>query len=119
MSSPPRRVLPHNLDAEASVLGGILLRNDVLSQLDTLEVDDFYDPRHKAVFAAMRNLEATAKPIDLVTLEAELQKIGKLDAIGGVAFLGELALRVPTPENVSHYAEIVSDKHAARKLMLA
>jgi replicative DNA helicase len=117
--STGKRVLPHNLDAEASVLGGVLLRNDVLTQLDTLEVDDFYDPRHKAVFGAMRNLEATSKPIDLVTLEVELEKVGKLDAIGGVAFLGELALRVPTPENVQHYAEIVSDKHAARKLMLA
>ena len=114
-----KRVLPHNLDAEASVLGGILLRNELLTQLDTLETDDFYDPRHKAVFAAMRNLEATAKPIDVVTLEHELEKVGKLDAIGGVAFLGELALRVPTPENVVHYAEIVTDKHAARKLMLA
>lgn len=117
--STGKRVLPHNLDAEASVLGGVLLRNDVLTQLDTLEVDDFYDPRHKAVFGAMRNLEATSKPIDLVTLEVELDKVGKLDAIGGVAFLGELALRVPTTDNVSHYAEIVSDKHAARKLMLA
>jgi replicative DNA helicase len=114
-----KRVLPHNLDAEASVLGGILLRNELLSQLDTLEVDDFYDPRHKAVFGAMRNLEAVAKPIDVVTLEAELDKGGKLDAIGGVAYIGELALRVPTPDNVSHYAEIVGDKHAARKLMLA
>jgi replicative DNA helicase len=113
------RVLPHNLDAEASVLGGILLRPDVLQSLDTLEVDDFYDPRHKAVFAAMRNLEATTRPIDVVTLEVELEKVGKLDAIGGVAFLGELALKVPTPDNVVHYAEIVSDKHAARKLMLA
>ena len=114
-----KRVLPHNLDAEASVLGGILLRNEVLTNLDVLEVDDFYDPRHKAVFAAMRNLEATAKPIDLVTLEAELDKAGKLEPIGGVAFLGELALRVPTVDNVTHYADIVSDKHAARKLMLA
>jgi replicative DNA helicase len=119
MSTQPRRVLPHNLDAESSVLGGVLLRNDVLAQLDTIEVDDFYDPRHKAVFAAMRNLEAAAKPIDLVTLEAELDKIGKLDVIGGVGFLGELAMRVPTVDNVVHYAEIVTDKHAARKLMLA
>src|SRR5690349_12484922 len=100
MSSQGKRVLPHNLDAEGSVLGGILLRNDVLTSLDTLEVDDFYDPRHKAVFAAMRNLEAVSRPIDVVTLEAELEKTGKLDAIGGVAFLGELVLRVPTPENV-------------------
>ncbi len=114
-----RRVLPHNLDAEASVLGGIILRNDVLSQLDTIEVEDFYDHRHKVVFEAIRNLEATARPIDVVTLEVEIEKAGKLDAIGGIAFLGELTLRVPTADNVVAYAEIVTDKHQARKLMLA
>ena len=117
--SRDRRVLPHNLDAEASVLGGILLRNDVLTQLDTIEVEDFYDHRHKIVFQAIRNLEATAKPIDVVTLEVEIEKVGKLDAIGGISFLGDLALRVPTADNVVTYAEIVVDKNQARKLMLA
>src|SRR6185295_12713107 len=114
-----RRVLPHNVEAEASILGGIILRNEVLTHLDTIEVEDFYDNRHKVVFQAIRNLEATARPIDIVTLENEIQKAGKLDAIGGVAFLGELTLRVPTVDNVMAYAEIVSDKHQARKLMLA
>ncbi|HMG19844.1 MAG TPA: replicative DNA helicase [Kofleriaceae bacterium] len=114
-----RRVLPHNLDAEASILGGVLLRNDVLTQLDTLEVEDFYDHKHKVVFQAVRNLEAAARPIDVVTLENEIAKSGKLEAIGGVAFLGELTLRVPTADNVLAYAEIVTDKHQARKLMLA
>ncbi|HUJ63739.1 MAG TPA: replicative DNA helicase [Kofleriaceae bacterium] len=114
-----RRVLPHNLDAEASILGGVILRNEVLAQLDTLEVDDFYDHRHKVVFQAVRALEASARPIDVVTLEAEIEKQGKLDAIGGIAFLGELALRVPTADNVLAYAEIVTDRHQARKLMLA
>jgi replicative DNA helicase len=114
-----RRVLPHNLDAEAGVLGGVLLRNEVLTQLDTIEVEDFYDHKHKVVFQAIRNLEATARPIDVVTLENEIAKSGKLEAIGGVAFLGELTLRVPTADNVVAYAEIVTDKHQARKLMLA
>ncbi|HLL21874.1 MAG TPA: replicative DNA helicase [Kofleriaceae bacterium] len=114
-----RRVLPHNLDAEASILGGVILRNEVLSNLDTLEVDDFYDMKHKIVFGAIRALEAAAKPIDVVTLENEIEKQGKLDAIGGIAFLGELALRVPTADNVVTYAEIVTDKNQARKLMLA
>lgn len=101
------------------MLGGVLLRNEILSQLDTIDTEDFYDHRHKVVFAAMRALEAGAKPIDVVTLENEIAKTGKLEAIGGMAFLGELALRVPTPDNVLHYAEIVTDKHQARKLMLA
>jgi replicative DNA helicase len=111
--------LPHSPDAEASILGGIILRNELLAQLDTLEVEDFYDHRHKVVFQAMRNLEATARPIDVVTIENEVEKAGKLDAIGGIAFLGELALRVPTADNVAAYTEIVVDKHQARKLMLA
>jgi replicative DNA helicase len=114
-----KRVLPHNLDAEASILGGILLRNEVLSNLELLEPEDFYDPRHKVVFSCVRALESVNKPIDVVTIEEELEKIGKLDAIGGMAFLGELAMRVPTPDNVMHYAAIVQDKHSARKLMLA
>src|SRR5688572_344393 len=114
-----RRVLPHDTDAEASILGGVILRNDLLVHLESLEVDDFYELRHQVVWQAVRNLEAAGKPIDIVTLRSEIDKQGKLDAIGGAAFLGELQLRVPTPDNVMAYAEIVSDKHQARKLMLA
>ncbi|HTR53512.1 MAG TPA: replicative DNA helicase [Kofleriaceae bacterium] len=117
--SRDRRVLPHNVDAEASILGGILLRNEVLLQLETLEVDDFYHFPHKVVFEAVRNLEASARPIDVVTLENEVAKQGKLEAIGGVAFLGELALRVPTVDNVLAYSDIVRDHSQARKLILA
>src|SRR4051812_49346607 len=114
-----RRVLPHNLDAEASILGGVILRNEVLLHLESLETDDFYDHKHKVVFEAIRNLEATAKPIDVVTLENEIEKTGKLDAVGGIAFLGELTLRVPTADNVIAYTEIVRDHSQARKLILA
>jgi replicative DNA helicase len=117
--SRDRRVLPHNLDAESSVLGGVILRNEVLLHMEQLEIDDFYDHRHKVVFSAIRNLEAAAKPIDVVTLEVEIEKQGKLEAIGGIAFLGELALRVPTPENVVAYTDIVRDHSQARKLILA
>ncbi len=113
------RVLPHHDEAEASILGGVILRNDVLVQLDALESDDFYEARNRIVFGAIRNLEATSRPIDVVTLEAEIENAGKLDAIGGVAFLGELCLRVPTVDNVVAYAEIVRNKSVARKLMLA
>jgi replicative DNA helicase len=112
------RRLPHNVDAEASILGGIILRNEVLSDLDTIEVADFYDHRHKVVFQAIRNLEAALIPIDVVTIENEIARAGKLEAIGGPAFMGELALRVPTVENVVAYADIVKDKSTKRKLAL-
>jgi len=117
--SRDRRVLPHNIDAEASILGGVILRNEILLQLETLETEDFYDHKHKIVFDAIRNLEAAAKPIDVVTLENEIEKAGKLEAIGGIAALGELALRVPTVDNVLAYTEIVRDHSQARKLILA
>jgi len=113
------RVLPHSIDAEKSILGGILLRNDAINQLERLEPEDFYDPRHRAVFAGMRALDMRSRPIDSVTLEEELQRVGKLDAIGGLAYLSELALAVPTADNITHYAEIVADKRTARDLMLA
>lgn len=113
------RTLPHNLEAEASVLGGIILRNEVLRELETLEVEHFYDNRHKVVFEAMRNLEAAHTPIDVVTLEAEVEKAGKLDALGGnAAFFGQLALRVPTADNVATYAKIVRDQHLLREIAL-
>lgn len=102
-----RRTLPHNLDAEASILGGVLVDNSTLDLLPDLETDDFYALAHKVVWSAMRNLEAAKKPIDIVTLEVEIDRQGKLDAIGGVSYLGELALRVPTPDNVASYRDSV------------
>jgi hypothetical protein len=89
----------------------------VLVQLESLETWDFYDHKHKVVFEAVRNLEVAGKPIDVVTLENEIERVGKLDAIGGVAFLGELALRVPTVDNVIAYQAIVRDHAQARKIL--
>jgi replicative DNA helicase len=113
------RVLPHSLEAEASVLGGILLRNDVLTQLDNMEEEDFYDPKHRIVFGAMRRLESQTLPIDEVTLENEIAREGKLEAIGGLPFLSQLALKVPTADNAAYYARIIKDARAARDLMVA
>jgi replicative DNA helicase len=113
-----KRIMPHDLDAEAGVLGGILLNNEALSLLTNLETEDFYDHKNKVVFQAMRNLEAADRPIDVITVESEVAKTGKLEAIGGVAYLGELTLRVPTADNVEAYAEIVRTKHVTRQVML-
>lgn len=114
-----KRVLRHNIEAEAAVLGGLILHNDALVELDTLEIDDFYHHPHKVVFEAMRNLEAAQQPIDVVTLEAEIAKKGKLDSIGGIAFLGVLALKVPTVDNIVAYAGLVKKAAQVRRLTLA
>ncbi len=112
-----RRVPPHNVDAEASVLGGVILRNDALNSIETLAAEDFYDPRHREVFGAIKSLEARSKPIDPVTIEEELSRTGKLPAVGGLSFLSDLMDAVPTADNVTHYAEIVADKAIARRLI--
>lgn len=117
-STGEHRTLPHNLDLEAGVLGGILLDNSRLGELANLEVDDFYNHRNKVVFQAMRNLEAAAVPIDVFTLEHEIEKLGKLEAVGGVAYLGELVLRVPTSDNTQTYAADVQRLHRNRKTIV-
>jgi replicative DNA helicase len=113
------RTIPHDLSAEASVLGGIILRNEALTLLDRLEVEDFYSPKHQAVFQAMRNLEARAMPIDHVTLEGELERIGRLEAIGGTPFLFELMGIVPSLDSVQHYAEILAGHRTSREVQRA
>ena len=114
-----RRPPPNNLDAERSVLGGILLRNEALNQVETLTPDDFYDPKHREVFTAMKTLETKSRPIDVVTLEEQLTQAGKAAAVGGLSFLTDLVSVVPTADNITHYAEIVRDKATARRLITA
>lgn len=118
---PPIRVLPHNLNAEASVLGGVLLRRACLGLpgVAALETEDFYGPKHQAVWMAIKNLEATSQPIDPITVEAELARLGKLQAVGGLAFLGELALITPSVDSVAAYAEIVGKLATRRAVIVA
>lgn len=111
--------LPHNHSLEASILGGIILRNEVLELIPELEVDDFHSMKHKIVFAAMRALAEAGKPIDVSHLENEVEKQGKLDAIGGAALFGELAFHVPTADNVVSYADEVRLHSRNRKAILA
>lgn len=117
--------LPHNADAEASILGGILIRNEVLAELEDLEPDAFFDQRNAIVFRAMRELQAAGRPIDVVTVELEIERFDrtyethKLEAIGGVAYLGQLALRVPTADNVVAYANTVKLLHRHRQALVA
>lgn len=111
------RTPPHDANAEAAVLGAVLLRNDALDLVE-LRADDFYDPRHREVFAAMRALQAKHRPIDPVTLEGELMRCEKLLAIGGLSFLSELLDSVPTADNIGHYAEAVADASLKRRVIV-
>ncbi len=114
------RVPPHNNDAEISVLGSILLENDVLLQLgDTLSPEMFYREGHRKIFASMRNLQERGEPVDLVTLSDELTKRGTLDDVGGLTYLIGLSDQVPTSAYAEHYARLVQEKFTLRQLISA
>ena len=113
-----RRVPPQSLDAEQSVLGGILLDNGALDRLaEILHADDFYREAHRKVFRAMQALSERNEPVDLITLPEELRARDTLAEVGGAAFLAELAERVPTAANIVNYARIVREKAILRSLI--
>lgn len=102
---------------EASILGAVILDNGTLAQFPRLEVSDFLHAKHRAVFAACRNLEARNHPIDLVTLESELRRAGVESVTPGD--LGELALHVPTVDNAIEYVRQIRNASLARRIRLA
>jgi replicative DNA helicase len=114
-----RRVPPQSVDAEQSVLGGILLDNTALDRLaEVLQADDFYREAHRKIFRGMQRLSERSEPVDLITLSEELRgRGGELADVGGAAYLAELAERVPTAANIMQYARIVRDKAILRGLI--
>ena len=112
------RVPPHNLEAEASVLGSLMLdRNAIVRVADFLRPEDFYLDHHAQVYRAALNLYDRADPIDLLTLAAELETMRVLERIGGQAFLAELQSGVPTAANVEYYGHLVEEAATKRKLI--
>lgn len=109
-------VIPEGLlVTEAQILGGILREPSVLSELD-LEVDAFASPVHRILFSEMRNLASQNQLVDVVTLTARLEQIGKLDAVGGHMGVVEISLNMPTASNVLEYARYVRDEHIKRRV---
>ena len=111
--------LPHNTEAEAAVIGGILLNpRDALNHVvEIIGQDDFYVPAYQEIFGAVLQLEESGRPIDLITLEEQLRSTSKLDRVGGVSGLADLAGRVATAENIAYHARIVRDKATLRSLI--
>ena len=112
-----KRVPPQNLEAEQSVLGAILLDNDAINHaLEILTPDDFYRETHREIFRAMVALTDHNQPVDAITLTDALRTKGALEAVGGPAYIAELASIVPTAANVAHYARITREKAVLRSL---
>jgi replicative DNA helicase len=116
---PSGRLPPHNLEAERSTLGGVLIKPAAFDEMATLLVaDDFFLPAHREIFEAMLEIEKRRQPIDPIGLGDELKVRGSLPRLdGGEAYLMTLASSVPTAENISHYVRIVKEKATLRRLI--
>lgn len=113
-----KRVPPQSLDAEESVLGGILLDSHSLDRvIELMGVEDFYRESHRKIFRAMVTLSERGEPIDLITLTDVLKSKGELQEIGGATHLAELQEKVPSAANIAQYAKIVREKAILRGLI--
>ncbi|MEY3966527.1 MAG: replicative helicase [Actinomycetota bacterium] len=114
------RVLPHNLDAEQSTLGGMLLSQEAVAEVfEMVSGSDFYAPKHELIFNAILNLFGKGEPTDVIAVSDELNKQGNLIRAGGADYLHSLTSYVPTAANASYYAQIVAEKAILRRLIEA
>lgn len=120
MSSSSVKIPPHSIDAEQSVLGGLMLDNrawDVVA--DRLRELDFYRNEHRLIFRGMHKLVSQSKPIDVLTVSEVLREVHELDQVGGEVYLFELANNTPTAANISAYADIVRERSVLRQMITA
>jgi len=114
------KVPPHNLDAEASLIGAILIDKDAIIKVaDIVAPEDFYADRNGLIFTAVMDLYESRQPLDLLTLSNKLEAAGELEHIGGTSYLTELINGVPTAAHITNYAGIVAHKATLRRLISA
>ncbi|MGI5456243.1 replicative DNA helicase [Streptomyces sp. CA-249302] len=114
------RVPPQDLDAEQSVLGGMLLSKDAIADVvEVIKGHDFYKPAHETIFQAILDVYAKGEPADPITIGAELTKRGEINKVGGASYLHTLVQTVPTAANAEYYAEIVHERAVLRRLVEA
>ncbi|MFA4912109.1 MAG: replicative DNA helicase [Comamonadaceae bacterium] len=112
------RVPPHSVEAEQSVLGGLLLDNQAWDRIaDVLTEDDFYRHDHRLIWSHMARLISMARPADVITVNESLVSSGKSDDVGGLSYLNALAHNTPSAANIRRYAEIVRERSMLRKLV--
>ena len=108
---------PHSVEAEQSVLGGLLLEATALDKVaDLINEDDFYRQEHRLIYRHIVQMSELAKPVDVITVAETLEIAGELDKIGGLTYLGGLAQNVPSAANIRRYGEIVRERSIMRKL---
>ena len=119
-SSDSRKLPPQSIEAEMSILGGILIDNEAINRaLEIITPDDFYRETHRKIMRAMIELNTRNEPCDLITLTSILKKKGELEEAGGGAYLATLVDYVPMAANIAYYCKIVKEKGITRKLISA
>lgn len=114
------RIPPHSVEAEQSVIGGLLLDNSAYDKISDLISDtDFYRDEHRRIFRAVQRMLERAKPVDVVTVAEALDAAGETEHTGGLAYLGELAQNTPSAANIRRYGEIVRERAILRQLVTA
>ena len=112
------KVPPHDIEAEQAVLGSMLTDKDaVISAIEVLKEEDFYRTDNKSIYEAIINLYNRAEPIDIITVKAELESLGKFEQVGGLEYLASLPDKVPTTANAMKYIKIVEEKSTLRNLI--
>lgn len=113
-----KRVMPHSIEAEQSVVGAMLIDKDaIMSAAEIVSGEDFYQPAYGIVFDSMVELYNERKPVDLITLQARLKEKDVPEEVSSLEYVRELITTVPTSANVKYYAEIVAEKAVLRKLI--
>ena len=117
-TSPTVKVPPHNMEAEQSILGGILINNDAMNQvMDLLTPECFYREAHSHIFRGMIDLYNNSNPVDLITISQYLTEKNLLEKVGGVEYLSSLVEAISTSAGIEHHAEIVHDRYVRRSLL--
>lgn len=112
--------LPHSIEAEQAVLGGLMLTNGSFDSIASVVSEaDFFANDHQLIFQTMRTLSSESKPLDVITLSETLQNTNELEQVGGAAYLVELANNTPSSANIGAYAQIVLERSIIRQLITA
>ncbi|RJE77851.1 replicative DNA helicase [Pseudoalteromonas citrea] len=112
------KVPPHSIEAEQSVLGGLMLDNQAFDRVaEHVVAQDFYTRTHKLIFEAMEKLVELSEPIDLITISENLEKNNQLAMVGGFAYLAEIAKNTPSAANIDAYANIVRERAVVREMI--
>ena len=112
------RTLPHNIEAEKSVLGSILVNNEnYYTVVENLHPDDFYLEGHRTIFRTMSDIVDASRAVDLITLQDELERASLLESAGGIGYLASLLDGIPHLVNIDHYLQLIREKSLFRQLI--